>query len=192
MARMFLIIDGYNLMHAADLGRRSGGPGELEQRRRRLVQQVASRLDEEASSDAVVVFDAVPGSHDQPSPEELSAPLRICFSQAGRDADSEIELMLESHSSPRQVLVISSDHRLHKAARRRRAKCMDSEKFWELLESDDHSSGFHRKKGSQTKPVNSAGRKMDQALNRDEDDIAKDFLNIDISEITRSVRREDR
>lgn len=192
MPRIFLIIDGYNLMHAADLGRVSGGPGDLERRRRRLVQQVASRLDDATSSDAVVVFDAAQGSHDQPSPEELSSPVRVRFSQAGQDADSEIESMLESHGSPRQVLVVSSDHRLHKAARRRRAKCMDSETFWELLESDERTSDLRTRKRARGKPVGPVGSRSEQDSKRDDDDLTRDFLNIDIGEIKRSVRQEDR
>jgi predicted RNA-binding protein with PIN domain len=192
MARLYLIIDGYNLMHAAGIGKTSGGPGDLERRRRQLVQQLAARLDKQASSDAVVIFDAVQGLHDQPSPEELSAPLRVRFSQAGRDADSEIELMIESHSSPRQVLVISSDHRLHKAARRRRARCIDSEKFWESLLSGHNFSTARQSQQPPGKPRDAARGRTAAEWSREDEDFAKDFLNIDISEIKRSVHREDR
>ena len=191
MARLFLIIDGYNLMHAAGIGKTSSGPGDLERRRRRLVQQVAARLDHKAAADAMMIFDSAQDLNDQPSPEELSVPLRVRFSQAGRDADSEIEWLLESHSSPRQVLVISSDHRLHKAARRRKAKCMDSEEFWKLLESDDRSRGVRRKKTLPGQPMDVGGSRQDLKSYPDDEDFAQDFLNIDIGEIKRSVRRED-
>lgn len=191
MARLFLIIDGYNLMHSAGLGRTSYGPGDLEQCRRRLVQQLAIRLDDTVAADAVVVFDAVQGLHGEPSPEEVSAPLKVRFSRGGLDADSEIELLLNSHSSPQRVLVISSDHRLHKAARRRKAKCLDSEDFWKLLESGD-SVHVLRKRATRPDTGRDATLSREPVSSSDEPDYAQEFLNIDINEIKRSVRKEDR
>jgi len=197
MSRLFLIIDGYNLMHAAGLGRGSYGPGELERRRRRLVQQLASRLDGTAAADAIVIFDAVQSLHTEPSTEEVSAPVKVRFSRPGHDADSEIELLLDSHSSPRQVLVISSDHRLHKAARRRGAKCIDSEDFWDLLETgasvqnlQKKGPGRQKKPGTSKPPDDVSGKKVSKSRPA-ETDYAEDFLKIDISEIKRAMRREE-
>ena len=64
------------------------------------------------------------------------AQMTVVFAPKGTDADGEIERMLRQHSVPKRVVVVSSDHRLHKAASRRRARCVDSEEFWQILESE--------------------------------------------------------
>jgi predicted RNA-binding protein with PIN domain len=209
MARLFLIIDGYNLMHAIGLARRTYGPGDLERCRNRLIQQVTSALDPVILADSVIVFDATQSGPRDP-PQLSPGPLHVVYSRDGRDADAEIEMMLSMHSSPKQVLVISSDHRLHKAASRRRARCMDSEEFCHQLENSHEQpqrkkplrrdtpavSGrisnrpkrpASQKPTTQQKPTTSAlsGSESDS-------DYAQDFLSIDVDEIKRAVRKEKR
>jgi hypothetical protein len=48
-------------------------------------------------------------------------------------ADALIELLISKHSSPRRLTVVSSDHRLHRAARRRRATAVDSDIWYAAL-----------------------------------------------------------
>ena len=202
MARLYLVIDGYNLMHAAGLGRSEYGPGELERNRQRLLSRVASTLDEQIAADALVVFDAhlaVPRAADEDQPQPRT-PLAVRFSRDGRDADAEIEMILDTHSSPRQILIVSSDHRLHKAAARRKAQCMDSEDFLRQFDEPEPLRGFRRKrshsaKNAGTKPQ--AGKLTDkkfediqQAIKTDAEDYLEDFLMIDVSDIKRSVRKE--
>ena len=129
MATQFLLIDGYNLLHAAGFARKRYGPGQFEKCRQRLLQGLADRLSGEQRGRATVVFDAQQAPTDVPSVQRF-AGISVVFS-VGSDADSLIEAMLDQHSAPRQVLVISSDHRLQKAASRKRASWMDSDKFWE-------------------------------------------------------------
>lgn len=204
MARLFLIIDGYNLMHAMGLGRSSYGPGDLERSRNQLIQQVNSALDHSVAADSVIVFDSSQTGHRGP-PQNGQTPLHVMYSRDGRDADAEIELMLGCHSSPKQVLIISSDHRLHKAARRRKARCMDSEDFCSQLEPSRNRSKNRRLPGGAPKQSTTAGNSADlnsQPHNRpperpsssseSEIDYAVEFLNIDIDEIKRSVRKEQR
>lgn len=137
----FLIIDGYNLMHAAGIARRSYGVGDLEQCRRRLNQLVVSLLRPEALARATIVYDAFESpSNDQRNSEFRG--LRIVFAPRGSDADSEIERMLNRHSAPRQVVVVSGDHRLHKAASRRKAVCVDSEEFLSSLQVESELSAW--------------------------------------------------
>src|SRR5262249_8464514 len=52
------------------------------------------------------------------------------FSQAPDDADLLIEQLIAANSAPRRLTVVSSDHRLHRAARRRRATAVDSDKWY--------------------------------------------------------------
>jgi len=56
--------------------------------------------------------------------------LTVRFADPGSDADSMIEQLIEADSSPRKLIVVSSDHRLHRAARRRRAKAIDSDQWY--------------------------------------------------------------
>ncbi len=207
MARLYLVIDGYNLMHAAGLGRSEYRPGELERNRNRLLTQTAAVLDEQIAADALVVFDAhlaVARVSDEGQPLPQS-PLAIRFSREGRDADAEIELILETHSSPRQVLIVSSDHRLHKAAARRKATCIDSEDFLRQFDEPEPLRAIRKKRPD---PKRTAAKKplpakrrtttfsdkisqdSEQAQTNEAEDYLEDFLMIDISDIKRSVRKE--
>ena len=59
MAALFLIIDGYNLMHAAGLARATYGPGDLARKRLELLVKLARRLTIEERKRCTVVFDAI-------------------------------------------------------------------------------------------------------------------------------------
>ncbi len=135
MATPYLIIDGYNLMHAAGFARRSYAQGDLARCRRQLNQLLIADLDVTVLARATVVYDAF-DSPSNSNRQHRHAGLAILFAPKGADADSEIERLLNQHSSPRQVLIVSSDHRLHKAAKRRKAKCIDSEDFLTALRAE--------------------------------------------------------
>ncbi|MEZ6132774.1 MAG: NYN domain-containing protein [Planctomycetaceae bacterium] len=131
----YLIIDGYNLMHAAGIARRSYAAGDLQRCRSRLQSELAMRLAPEVLSAAVIVYDAFDStSNDERNQQQHG--VNLLFAAQGEDADSLIERLLQQHSVPRRVIVVSSDHRLHDAASRRRARCVDSEDFWFGLEGD--------------------------------------------------------
>lgn len=132
MATPFLLIDGYNLLHAAGLARVRYAPGDLERLRHRLVAMLAEKLTPEERLRCTIVFDA----QDAPfasSRDSRIQNIAVVFAAPGGDADTLIEDLLQTHSAAKQVWMISSDHRLHKAARRRGATPMDSEPFWEQL-----------------------------------------------------------
>jgi len=135
----FLLIDGYNLLHAAGLARDRYGPGQFEKCRQRLVQEIADRLSEPQRDRTTVIFDAKEAPADVSAVQKI-AGICVVYS-VGSDADTMIEAMLESHSAPKQVLVVSSDHRLQKAASRRKAKSIDSEVFWERAVGDEDPAG---------------------------------------------------
>jgi hypothetical protein len=61
--------------------------------------------------------------------------MHVEFAPPGKEADDVIEDLIAGHSAPKRLLVVSSDHRLHKAARRRKAKVRDSDKFLDACES---------------------------------------------------------
>ena len=139
MARQYLIIDGYNLMHAAGIARPTYGRGDLQRCRQRLVRWLLEHLDESQRADTTVVFDAYSAPSDA-EPFENVHGLKVAYAPPGTDADSEIERLLLQHSAPKQIILVSSDHRLHKAARRRRARPIDSEDFIAEMEEIPEST----------------------------------------------------
>jgi uncharacterized protein len=126
---MTLLIDGYNLMHAAGVVGRGAGPGGLERSRLALLNFIAESVPPETLAGTTVVFDAAgapPGL-----PRTLShRGLMVRFAAGYEDADALIEELVLADSAPRRLLVVSSDHRLHRAARRRRAKAIDSDRWY--------------------------------------------------------------
>lgn len=128
MADPFLLIDGYNLMHAAGMFRESYGPGEFEKWRNRFLEFVSDNLTDAERRRTTVVFDAPASSVHAVSEWNLQG-LRVMFAQSDLDADDVIEELIAGHSAPRQILLISSDHRLQRAARKRRGRFVDSEVF---------------------------------------------------------------
>ncbi len=133
MARSFLLIDGYNLMHAAGMARQSYGPGDLERCRTLFLKFLLSTLKAAELQRATVVFDAGNSPYGTQRHSKL-AGMTILYSPQNSDADTVIEELIAGHSAPKQVLLVSSDHRLQKAARRRRASFIDSEDFAAKLE----------------------------------------------------------
>jgi predicted RNA-binding protein with PIN domain len=133
MLRRYLIIDGYNLMHAAGLARRTYGPGQLERCRSQLLRYLARHLTGPDRERTTVVFDAADAPSDLPR-RMTTDGMTVCFASPGKDADDMIEELIAAHSAPRQIRLVSSDHRLQRSARRRRGTFVDSEEFTSELE----------------------------------------------------------
>ncbi len=55
--------------------------------------------------------------------------ITVIYAGPGRDADSLIERLIERADGPRELIVVSSDRRIAKAARKRKAKALDSPSF---------------------------------------------------------------
>lgn len=132
MARPFLIVDGYNVMHAAGLASLMSAERGLEKARHALLHFIADRLTPAERVKARVVFDAMNAPAGLPRTHTVRG-ISVEFAEPGRDADSVIEDLIRSHSAPGQVRVVSSDHRIQKAARRRRCRFVDSEQWLERL-----------------------------------------------------------
>jgi uncharacterized protein len=123
---MLYIIDGYNLLNAGDVPVPVRGPANLEKARLALLNFLAASLDPEEVTQTVVVFDA----HDPPPglPREMRHHgLLVRFAPRDEDADTLIEELIMEDSSPRRLTVVSSDHRIQRAAKRRRARAVDSD-----------------------------------------------------------------
>jgi predicted RNA-binding protein with PIN domain len=126
---MTLVIDGYNLLHASGILGRGIGPGGLERSRLALLNFLAESLEEAQRSTTTVVFDAREAPPGLPRVIEHRG-MTVRFAERGEDADHVIEQLIRADSAPRRLVVVSSDHRLHRAARRRRAKAVDSDVWY--------------------------------------------------------------
>jgi predicted RNA-binding protein with PIN domain len=131
--RMALIIDGYNLLHVTGLGGRGAGPGGLERSRLALLSFLAASIDHAELAGTTVVFDA------RHAPAGLPRTLAhrgmtVRFAAGYESADELIEELIRADSSPRRLTVVSSDHRLHRAARKRRARAVDSDVWYAEME----------------------------------------------------------
>ena len=117
---MLYIIDGYNLLNVADVPVPVRGPANLEKARLALLNFLAESLAADEVPRTVVVFDA----HDPPSgvPREMRHKgLLVRFAPRDEEADALIEDLIKEESSPHRLTVVSSDHRIQRAAKRRRA-----------------------------------------------------------------------
>jgi predicted RNA-binding protein with PIN domain len=113
---MRYLIDGYNLLYKLGLLPREHGPRGLEHARQRLLDRLADSAGHEAHA-VTIVFDgrgAPAGLRDQ---EEYRS-LRVRFAHEDT-ADGLIEELLHGESAPRGLTVVSDDHRVREAARRR-------------------------------------------------------------------------
>ena len=120
-------------MHATGLGKRRYGPRGLEKCRNGLLNYLANHLTVRQRARTTIVFDAAEAPGDLPRHSKQNG-MEIIYASDWSDADSLIEELIANHSAPRQIRLVSSDHRLQKAARKRRAKFVDSELFIEELQ----------------------------------------------------------
>lgn len=132
MSRREYLIDGYNLLHTAGFSRVTFGPGDLHRARTRLLWLLAEHLDEDSRRQIIVVFDARDPPPDLSS-EMCAHRMRVRFSVETGEADALIEELIARHSSPQQLWVISSDHRIIAAAKRRKARSLTSDTFLDRL-----------------------------------------------------------
>jgi len=121
-----LLIDGYNLLHASTVESVSRGPTALARARLALLRWLGHYLPAKLRSQTIVVFDAQEST--ARSPEfEASHGLAVLYAAGYPDADALIAELVQSNSDPKRLTVVSSDHQVQRAARRRKANIFDSE-----------------------------------------------------------------
>jgi uncharacterized protein len=125
---MQILIDGYNLLHASDVFPPASAPPTLEQSRLALLDFLVEHLPAKQLPRAIVTFDAVgapPGL-----PREMNhRGLAVHFARRGGTADELLEELIAAEPDPRNLLVVSSDHRVQRAARQKGAEFVDSESW---------------------------------------------------------------
>lgn len=120
-------------MHAAGMVRGKLIGKQLEGARLRLMKRLAYQMTKDDRAATIVVFDAktvlVVSSR-----EELIEGMRVLYPEPGHEADELIEQMITQDPQPRKLRIVSSDRRLHRAARERMATAINSERFLDELD----------------------------------------------------------
>ncbi len=129
-----LLIDGYNLLHQSPVMGRNRGKNWLEQARHRLVGYLASLLNAAQRKQTMIVFDASRRRSTTPDDETLW-DIRVIYAIDHQEADDLVEKIVRQHPTPRLLTVVSSDHRLQRCARARRATAIDCDAWLAQLES---------------------------------------------------------
>jgi hypothetical protein len=180
---MRTLIDGYNVMYAAGLlGHRLGRDG-LRKVRRRFLNDVADSLESVAAHLTTIVFDARNAPESVPETTTHKG-LNVIFSVHEEDADSRIEQLIARHSSPKQLTVVSSDHRIREAARRRKAQPLTAEAF---LEDLDRRKRQRRRVVEPSEPPNLS--KIPEAIQDDRAYWLTQFAHLDDDPTLVEVRR---
>jgi predicted RNA-binding protein with PIN domain len=130
---MLLLIDAYNLLHQSDALQRNRGAGWLGQARERLIRHLAGHLGADLASQTCLVFDS------RIAPAGLPAittrhSIEVRFAVDHEEADDLLEEMIARHPTPKRLMVVSSDHRVQRAAARRQAKFADSDRWYANLQ----------------------------------------------------------
>ena len=139
-----ILIDGYNLLHVTGVtGRgiadRKIGSGTLERARNALLNFLAASLTEDERQLTTIVFDssnAPPGL-----PRELQYQgIAVKYATGYESADEMLEELIRKASAPRRLTVVSSDHRVQRAAKRRKARAVDSDVWCAEIRESRHKS----------------------------------------------------
>lgn len=159
------IIDGYNLIFEVGLQARSTNPAMLEKARDRLLREILQAVDPDFAKGIAVVFDAPSGKKLPWAGKVPTRGIQVHFANEFDEADTMIEAMIAAHATPKKLTVVSSDHRLHKSARRRRATPVDSGVWFDRLAH-----------GRQKRKARSSDRKTGPA---DREGLPEELLGID-------------
>ena len=126
------LIDGYNLLHALGFLSGRAGPHGLEVARQRLLGFLHAAHGDEAAA-VTVVFDAA-GAPAGAAPEHEHKGLHVRFAVGHGQADDLIEVLIRAAPAPHDLHVVSDDHRIQRAARRRHCHALACADYLDGLE----------------------------------------------------------
>lgn len=132
LVSLLLLIDGYNVIPPVAPPSGGSDPKWLQRERMQLVRRLSEHLPEDVRRRSCVVFDAHQPPPDRPS-RFFVDEIDIRFAVDYAEADDLLEEIIGAHSAPKQLAVISSDHRVQAAARRRGATVFDSQPWLDQL-----------------------------------------------------------
>lgn len=118
-----MLIDGYNLLRAIqNTYEEMAGIDEI------ALCTVLSVYLKKIKKRGCIVFDGL-GPPDKTALNNFRNP-QIIFSGSALEADDIIEKLILEHTAPKRLVVVSTDRRIKAAARKRKAKSINSNEFW--------------------------------------------------------------
>jgi predicted RNA-binding protein with PIN domain len=126
---MALLIDGYNLLNVTGIFGAAGPGTELHRTRLAFLNFLASAFNKRQRGTTTIVFDAAGAPPGLPR-TIMHDGMTVHFAQRFSNADEMIEELLAEWRAPKSLTVVSSDHRVQRAARQRGAKSIDSEVWY--------------------------------------------------------------
>jgi predicted RNA-binding protein with PIN domain len=154
------LIDGYNLMHALGMAPQPGGL-TLERARMRFLDWLAVQAAATAG-DTCIVFDS---KNKRGEAEQVYRDLRVQFSH-GQEADDLIEQMIRAETIPARLTVVSNDHRLQHAARRRGCPAWTCSEYIDWLAAPKEKAENELGTAAVEKPPAPSGDEIDEWLKR--------------------------
>jgi predicted RNA-binding protein with PIN domain len=129
-----LLIDGYNLLYALGFIQ----PGNrtkrgLEKARDKLIDAIAKRIPPAVRRSTWIIFDSADAPKNLPD-TLVKHEMRVFFSRDWLSADEMLQAWISEHSSPKTLVVISSDHAVQRRASARSTTPFDSEHWIEAIE----------------------------------------------------------
>jgi len=133
---MQFLIDGYNLMFTLGLLGRHTGRKALERARADLIAWLR-QTQAKRHAKVTLVFDGRE-SASEAADEHVTDDLHVLFS-VGQTADDAIAELIRNADNPRKLVVVSSDHRIQNAAKRRHSVVWDSADYIDWALEDGHA-----------------------------------------------------
>lgn len=130
---MLILIDGYNVIAPIAPPGRGARDRWLHDERQRLIDRLSAALPPEMARRTTIVFDAAAAPPGRES-RFVQQGIQIEFAVGYAEADDRLEELIAAHSSPKRLTVVSSDHRVQTAARRRGALAIDSDQWLDRLD----------------------------------------------------------
>jgi hypothetical protein len=177
---MWYLIDGYNLLFAMGVLRPNLGPAGLEKARRRLLGLLAGAYGPEEAPHVTVIFDSARAPAGATEVQDYQG-VRVRFAGRGQEADDLIEQLIGHDSAPKQLTVVSDDHRVRDAGRRRGCAVLGCGDYLDWLAR--HRKGRRRPPGAGAKPekVSAAEERywLDEFAGLEEDPELRPFFELD-------------
>ncbi|MDB4338582.1 NYN domain-containing protein [Rubripirellula sp.] len=127
-----LLIDGYNVISPIAPPGRGSDHRWLERERDLLLNRLFQHLPHLVRQRTCLVFDAVNPPADRDNCYLVSG-ITVRFATDYPEADDLLEELIDGNATPKRLTLVSSDHRLQAAARRRSATVYDSEDWLDRL-----------------------------------------------------------
>ncbi len=185
---MDYIIDGYNLIFQCGLQTRSASDDMLRKARERMIREILVGVSKTIAKRITIVFDAAERPLLAKGNSETIGGMKVFYADQYDDADSMIEHLIAKHSVPRKLTVVSSDHRLHKAALRRKAIPIDSDVWFDHLETQKLDRG--RSQSGQGGPAKILSAKANEELEAIDWQAELATDDVDIAEIQAQLESE--